>query len=194
MPKSMKSLILASSSPYRAESLRRLKLPFEQISPKIDEAALSGESTPELASRLAATKARAIALKYPDATVIGCDQVACLDGTALGKSMSRPKAIEQLKACSGKAVHFYSAIAVTESRQLHSYVDTTEVVFRPLDDRAIEHYLDKEPALDCAGSFKVEGLGIALFEAVRTDDPSALIGLPLIGLCRLLRKFDWSVP
>ena len=190
----MKSLILASSSRYRAESLGRLGLPFKQISPQIDESALPNEAGKELAQHLAVHKARIVAQTNPDATIIGSDQVACLQDQVLGKPGSIVKARQQLKACQGKTVHFYTAVAVIDKGQVHSYVDTTEVVFRTLDDEVIAQYLDREPAIDCAGSFKVEGLGISLFSAVRTDDPTALIGLPLIGLCRLLRQFDWSVP
>lgn len=189
-------LILASTSRYRRELLQRLGLHFECIAPETDESALPGDTPEELACRLAHAKAEAVAERVPGATVIGSDQVAECNGRVLGKPGGRDAAIDQLRACSGREVVFHTAVSVqryAESR-CDAFVDRTVVAFRPLSDAAIARYVDAEPAFDCAGSFKSEGLGLALFDAVRSNDPTALIGLPLIALSRSLRGFGFEIP
>ena len=184
-------LILASTSRYRRELLGRLGLPFECIAPDVDETAAAGEAPAAMAARLARAKAQAIASRHPDALVIGSDQVAELDGVALGKPGSRERSRAQLTAASGRTVRFHTGVCVVHSasaRELR-HVDSTEVRFRVLDAIMIEHYLDRESALDCAGGFKCEGLGIGLFEAIESRDPTALIGLPLIAVVRMLATF-----
>ena len=186
----MSRLILASTSRYRSELLGRLQLPFECIAPVVDEAARPGESPLALCRRLALAKARAVADRYPDALVIGSDQVAARAGVILGKPGSRAGAREQLMAASGTRLVFHTGVAVLRQRPAYQGLacDRTEVHFDRLDPERIDHYLDREPALDCAGSFKVEGLGISLIECVRSKDPTGLIGLPLIALVKLLRE------
>lgn len=183
-------LILASTSVYRRELLGRLQLPFSVESPHVDETPLAGESPATLAQRLALAKARAVAERFPGATVIGSDQVADLDGRAIGKPGAHAAAVAQLQAMRGQQVVFQTAVAVVrqgdtpfEGLQLHPVL----VQFRMLSDEDIEHYLRAEPAFDCAGSAKSEGLGIALLDAIESSDPTALVGLPLIDTCRLLR-------
>ncbi len=188
----MKSLILASSSPYRRQLLARLGLKFEQISPDVDEAPLADEPPRQLAGRLAMLKARAI--QQPNATVIGSDQVLSLAGRVLGKPGAIDRAKRQLKACSGKTVQVYTGLALITDDQVHSHIDRTSVTFRQLDSAEVDRYLACEPALDCAGSFKAERLGISLFTAIESTDPTALIGLPLIKLSEMLRNQGWSLP
>ena len=188
-------LILASSSPYRKVLLERLGVPFTSASPDCDERPLPGEEPARLAERLAITKARALAARYPRHLIIGSDQVAALEGTLLGKPGTAERALEQLRRQSGQTVRFHTGVAVLDSaggRYLVS-TDTTSVVFRHLEDDEIRRYLGREKPWDCAGSFKVEGLGIALFERVETLDPTALMGLPLIGLARMLGEFGVRV-
>ena len=182
-------LILASTSRYRRELLSRLRLPFEVLAPEVDEAALTGETPAALASRLALAKARAVAARRPEAVVIGSDQVADLDGEALGKPGNHARAVQQLRRMRGRKVLFHTALAVVRGdagfeRALSS---TVVVSFRELDDAEIEHYLRAEQPYDCAGSAKSETLGIALLDAIEPDDPTALVGLPLIRTCALLR-------
>lgn len=178
----MKSLILASTSDYRRELLARLGLPFEIRAPGIDETPLPHDTPAGLASRLAECKARAI----PDASavIVGSDQVAALDGRILGKPGDPATARRQLADCQGRTVRFFTACAVLEqgSGRLQSHLDETSVRFRQRSAAEIETYLEREPAFDCAGGFKAEGLGISLFEAIESCDPTALIGLPLIWL------------
>lgn len=185
-------LVLASTSIYRRELLARLGAPFRQQSPHTDETALPGEAPEGLAARLAAAKARAVAAGNPNALVIGSDQVADCDGRVLGKPGGLDRARLQLRASSGRRVVFHTAVCLidtrTETAREFAAVDTTTVAFRSLSDEEIETYLAREQPFDCAGSFKSEGLGIALFERIESQDPSALIGLPLILLCRLLRE------
>lgn len=187
-------LVLASTSPYRRALLQRLQVPFDCMPPDVDETALPGESPRELASRLASAKAAAIAGRQPGALVIGSDQVASLAGHPLGKPGSLERARAQLLACSGKTVTFYTGLALEcRARELSlATVETFRVHFRPLDEAAVERYLAREPALDCAGSFKVEGLGITLFRALEGRDPTALEGLPLIALTDLLQTAGYT--
>ena len=187
-------LILASTSRYRRELLERLRLPFDVARPEVDETPLPDETPAALARRLAAAKAAAVA-GATDAWVIGSDQVACLDGAPLGKPGSMEGAVEQLRRMSGRPVEFLTAVCVAHcSGRAYQALDTTTVRFRTLDDDAIARYVEAERPLDCAGSFKSEGLGIALFDAIETVDPTALIGLPLIATARLLRQAGFVLP
>ena len=188
------TLILASTSPYRRELLERLRLEFVVARPEVDESGLPGETPPVMARRLAMAKAAAIAGRSPDAWVIGSDQVADLDGLALGKSGSREAAIAQLQGMSGRPVAFRTAVCVMRGRASFEASDTTLVHFRKLDHGEIARYVDAEQPFDCAGSFKSEGLGITLFDAIETQDPTALIGLPLIATSRLLRQAGYALP
>jgi septum formation protein len=182
-------LILASTSRYRRELLARLRLPFRALSPETDETALPGEAPAALAERLALAKARALARRFPDAVVIGADQVADVDGSALGKPGDHARAVAQLRAMSGRTIVFQTALAVV--REATGFAEVRRVPvpvrFRRLDDAEIEFYLRTEQPYDCAGAAKCETLGIALLEAIESDDPTALIGLPLITTCTLLR-------
>lgn len=187
-------LILASSSRYRAELLRRLGVPFEALSPEVDETPRDGEEPFPLAVRLASAKAQALAHRHPDRWVLGSDQVPSLDGTVLGKPGSRDAAAAQLRAFSGKAVEFHTAVTLIGGPRPLAAADLTVVRFRELDDAEIERYLDAEPAWDCAGSFKAEGLGISLFSAIESRDPTALIGLPLIAVRSLLAQAGYAIP
>lgn len=186
---SPKRLILASTSLFRHELLARLQLPFEAVAPDADETALPGENPAITAERLAEAKARAVAVNYPDALIIGSDQVAYSGHTCFGKPGTHENAIKQLQAMRGKEVIFHTGLCLLNAatgRAQTSGVPTV-VRFRALSDEEIERYLDREDALNCAGSAKSEGLGIALLEYMHGDDPNALIGLPLIALCKMLR-------
>jgi len=187
-------LVLASTSRYRRELLERLRLPFDVARPEVDETPQPNEAPVALARRLAAAKAAAVA-GATDAWVIGSDQVASLDDRPLGKPGSVEEARGQLRRMSGRAVEFLTAVCVAH-RSGHAYqaLDTTVVRFRELDDATIARYIDVERPLDCAGSFKSEGLGIALFDAIETADPTALVGLPLIATARLLRQAGFNLP
>ena len=187
-------LILASTSIYRRELLARLRLPFETARPEPDESPLPGEAPADLARRLAISKAAAIAEREPGAWVIGSDQVAELDGHCLGKPGNREGAIAQLAAMSGRAVAFRTGLSLCRDDSRLVALDTTTVQFRTLDSGEIARYVDAEQPFDCAGSFKCEGLGIALFDSIRSRDPTALIGLPLIETARLLREAGFAVP
>lgn len=182
-------LILGSSSRYRRELLQRLRLPFDVHAPDVDETPLPGEAPANLAGRLALAKARAVAALYPDAVVIGADQVADLNGLPLGKPGTHERAVAQLRQLRGQSVVFQTAVAVacaaTGFEQM--LLAPVRVQFRDLADAEIEAYLQAEQPYDCAGSAKSEGLGIALLERIDNDDPSALVGLPLIRTCALLR-------
>ncbi len=184
------TLILASTSRYRRELLARLRLPFEVRAPEVDETPLPGERPAALAQRLALAKAHAVAALFPQAVVIGSDQVADLDGEPIGKPGTHERAVAQLRAMHGRSVVFQTAVAVV--RGSTGYVGAAlapvTVRFRQLSDAEIESYLHAEQPYDCAGSAKVETLGIALVDAVESDDPTALIGLPLIRTCSLLRE------
>ena len=182
-------LILASTSRYRRELLERLRLPFQVVSPEVDETPLPGEAPAALAIRLALAKAVAVARQFPEAVVIGSDQVANLNGQPLGKPGNHARAALQLQQMQGQKVIFHTAVAVVcqQSGFAQHLMADVEVRFRPLNALEIEHYLHAEQPYDCAGSAKSEGLGIALLESIHSDDPTALIGLPLIRLCDLLR-------
>jgi septum formation protein len=182
-------LILASTSRYRRELLERLRLPFEILSPNVDETPRAGEGPAALAQRLALAKAHAVSARHPAAVVIGSDQVADLDGEPLGKPGTHDRAVAQLQAMRGRSVVFQTAVAVVRGADSHvgrALVPVT-VRFRQVTDAEIEHYLRTERPYDCAGSAKAETLGIALLDAIESDDPTALIGLPLIRTCALLR-------
>ena len=187
-------MILASSSRYRAELLNRLKVPFIARAPDLDETPRRNESPANLAQRLALEKAQALSKEHPDLWVLGSDQVASLEGRIIRKPGTRAKARKQLQKFSGHSLVFYTAIALINGRKSFAALDTTIVRFRAVTTTEIDRYLDVEPAYDCAGSFKCEGLGISLFEAIETRDPSALIGLPLIAVRRLLSQAGYSVP
>jgi len=191
----MSPLVLASTSPYRAQLLERLRLPFTVARPDVDETPRDGEPPASLALRLAVAKAGAVARQQPGTVVIGSDQVAGFDGRVIGKPGSRAAAIAQLQAMSGREVSFLTAVAVTGTGRVDGQaLDTTVVRFRQLDDDTIGRYVDAEQPFDCAGSFRCEGLGIALFEAIETQDPTALVGLPLIATARLLREAGFILP
>jgi septum formation protein len=183
-------LVLGSTSRYRRELLQRLNLPFEVCAPDVDETPRKDETTVELARRLALAKARAVAAKFPQAVVIGSDQVADLNGEPLGKPGTHEKAVLQLRRMSGQVVMFQTALAVVCLESGFEALDlaAVRVKFRPLSDDAIEQYLRAEAPYDCAGSAKSEGLGIALLESIDNDDPTALVGLPLIRTSQLLRQ------
>jgi septum formation protein len=182
-------LILGSTSPYRRELLQRLRLPFEVVRPEVDETPHAGELPVALAQRLAMEKALAVARQHPQAVVIGSDQVADLNGEPLGKPGTHERAVAQLQRMRGHTVVFQTAVAVVciDSGFAEQALAQVNVQFRNLSDEAIETYLHAEQPYDCAGSAKSEGLGIALLEQIDNQDPSALVGLPLIHTCRLLR-------
>ncbi len=190
----MPRLLLASTSPYRRELLQRLRLDFDCARPEVDEHPRPGEAPIALAARLAEAKARAVARDHPGAWVIGSDQVAELDGAPLGKPGRPDAACAQLAAMSGRRVSFHTAVCLCGPDRRLAALDLTEVRFRTLATDEIERYVAAESPLDCAGSFKCEGLGIALFEAIRSDDPTALVGLPLIAVGRLLREAGFRLP
>ena len=190
LPTSSRPLILGSTSRYRKELLSRLKIPFESVAPNVDETPHNQESPKDLALRLALAKARAVALKNPEAVVIGSDQVADLEGMPLGKPGNHTNAILQLQRMRGKTVIFQTALSVVCIASGYERTDlaAVKVKFRDLSDAEIESYLRAEEPYDCAGSAKSEGLGIALLEFIENDDPTALIGLPLIRTCQMLRE------
>ena len=190
-----RTLILASTSRYRRELMNRLQLPFEVQAPEVDETPRPGESPRDLAERLAFEKARAVALRFPEAVVIGSDQVADLAGEALGKPGDHDRATAQLRRMRGQTLVFQTAVAVVceASGFVERDIAPVRVVFRDLTDAAIERYLRAEQPYDCAGGAKSEGLGIALLDAIDSDDPSALVGLPLIRTCRMLRAAGVSL-
>jgi len=184
----MPPLILASTSVYRRELLSRLKLPFDVAAPGVDETPLAGETPPDLALRLALAKAEAVARMRPDAVIIGSDQVADLDGAPIGKPHVHERAVAQLRAMSGRTVVFQTAVAVVRPQTgfARTLLAPVRVRFRALDDEHIERYLQAEKPYNCAGSARSESLGIALLETIESDDPTALVGLPLIRTCTLL--------
>ncbi|HET8940683.1 MAG TPA: Maf family protein [Rudaea sp.] len=185
-------LVLASTSRYRRELLQRIAPRFRTVAPEVDETAHDGEPAATLATRLASAKALAVAAACPGALVIGSDQVAECDGVRLGKPGDAEHARAQLSACSGRSVTFHTGVCLCNTRRQptkeYTAIDTTRVVFRQLDAAEIARYVQRESPLDCAGSFKCEALGIGLFERIESTDPTALIGLPLIALCRMLRE------
>jgi septum formation protein len=188
-PRPNPSLVLASTSPYRRELLSRLALPFTVAAPEVDETPQPGESPRALALRLALAKAHAVAQRHPDAVVIGSDQVADLDGKPLGKPGTHERASAQLRLMRGRTVVFQTAVAVVcrSGGFAKAELAPVSVRFRDLGDTEIESYLRAEQPYDCAGSAKSEGLGIALLDSIDSDDPTALVGLPLIRTCRLIR-------
>ncbi len=188
-------LILASSSPYRKELLNRLGLPFETVSPKVDESPLAKESPQDTALRLAQIKARKIAETHPQALIIGCDQVATLEGMQLGKPGNHENATKQLRMMQGRTVIFHSALCLYNTKTLNMQAEVVpyEVAFRKLSDEQIERYLLTEEPYNCAGSAKSEGLGIALISSMNGTDPNALIGLPLIKLITMLKNENLNV-
>lgn len=184
-----RTLILASTSPYRRELLARLRVPFTTASPKVDELPRPGESPKGLAMRLATAKAEAVAKQHPGAWVIGADQVAECDDEVLGKPGTAERARAQLSICSGRVVNFHTAVRLVAPTDAESalHVDLTRVKFRLLESTEIERYVELDQPLDCAGSFRSEGLGITLFERLECEDPTGLVGLPLIWLATALR-------
>lgn len=183
-------LVLASTSVYRSELLKRLQLPFETAAPDVDETPLPEEPARATSVRLAQKKARTVAARYPDALIIGSDQVALLEGRQLGKPLTHDNAAAQLRAMRGKTTCFHTAVALLNGRTGNMQVEVAEnyVTLRDLSDAEIEGYLLKEQPYHCAGSAKSEGLGIALMSRMAGDDPNALIGLPLILLAEMLRR------
>lgn len=194
--KTQKTIVLASSSPYRRQLLERLGLPFTPESPDIDESPLPGESPPDLVMRLSESKARALAPRYPAALIIGSDQVAVLGDRILGKPGNRENAMAQLSECSGKRLMFHTGLCLLDSATGKAQVDDVlfDVKFRTLTARQIERYVDADRPYHSAGSFKAESRGIVLFEYLHGDDPNALIGLPLIRLTRMLEHHGLTLP
>jgi septum formation protein len=192
----MTSLVLASTSPYRHELLSRLQLPFEVCAPDTDESPLPEELPAATAERLAAAKAAAVVARFPDALIIGSDQIAYCGKQRFGKPGTRANARLQLGQLSGQEVVFHTGLCLLNSRSGRRHVRgvATQVRFRELSDTEIERYLDKEDALNCAGSARSEALGISLMEWMRSDDPTALVGLPLIALAEMLRAEGISLP
>jgi len=189
-------LILASSSKYRRLLLQRLGVPFDCQSPKIDEAAQAGELPSDLVGRLAMQKAASISAQHPQAVVIGSDQLAVFNGQVIGKPGTYPVALGQLQSFSGQVVEFLTAVAVQcrDTGFAEQYTDCTRVSFRKLELEEIERYLEMEKPFDCAGAFKAESLGIVLFESISSEDPTALIGLPLIRTAAMLRQAGLQLP
>lgn len=192
----MRPLVLASSSPYRRELLQRLQLPFTCCSPNIDERPLADETPEVLVQRLAVAKARALRAQFLQHLIIGSDQVAVLDGQILGKPGTAATAIAQLTAASGRSVIFYTGLCLLDSASGTIQVDCVPftVHFRSLSPAQISRYIEREQPLDCAGSFKSEGLGISLFRATEGEDATSLIGLPLIRLCDMLSQAGIAIP
>jgi septum formation protein len=189
LEKTTKKLVLGSTSRYRRELLARLRIPFEVMAPDVDEAPLAGEPPSATALRLAQAKARAVAARCDDALVIGSDQVADCGGRAVSKPGNRANAERELRTLSGRSIVFHTGVALVDARSgrcRSELIDVTSV-FRKLTDREIASYLDREKPWDCAGAVRSEAMGIALFERISADDPTALIGLPLIALTRMLR-------
>ena len=188
------SIVLASTSPFRQQLLAKLEIPFTVASPNCDETPMENETPEQLVERLALEKAASCPLSQPS-LVIGSDQVCVIDGNIVGKPLTRENAIRQLQQQSGKAITFYTGLAVynSDSKQSDVIIDTVVVHFRDLSLSAIENYIDKEQPLYCAGSFKCEGSGIALFDKIESNDPNSLIGLPLIRLVDLLHKHGVEV-
>lgn len=196
LTRSPRQLILASGSSYRRRLLERLEIPFVTASPDVDETPRQGESATALALRLAALKARALHWDQRDTLFIGSDQVACCDGNLLGKPGTTAEAVRQLRACSGKRVDFKTGLALWRPAENWDWavLETYSVTLRTLSEREIHRYVARDEPLDCAGSFKWEALGIALFEEMSGRDPTALEGLPLIALCNGLRAVGYDLP
>ncbi len=183
-------LVLASTSPFRKEILKKLGVAFETASPDIDESPLANETPPQLVIRLAEQKARAVADEFPEHLIIGSDQVAVIDNKIIGKPHTHERAVEQLSNASGKTIRFYTGLCLYNSKTDHYESEAVpfDVVFRKLSPSQIEHYLRAEKPYNCAGSFKSEALGISLFEKLVGEDPNTLMGLPLIRLVAMLEK------
>ncbi len=183
-------LVLASTSIYRSQLLSTLQIPFQTAAPDVDETPLPGESAEQTSWRLAQVKAQVVAKRFPDALIIGSDQVALLDGQQIGKPLNHDNAVRQLSAMRGKTVSFYTALSLLNAAtgEMQTDVAITKVSYRDLNDDEIERYLKKEQPYHCAGSAKTEGLGVALIKRIEGDDPNALIGLPLIMLVSMLEK------
>jgi len=192
----MVKLVLASTSPFRRELLGRLQIPFETVAPDVDESPLANESPVATAERLSLAKAHAVAGRFPDALIIGSDQVAYYGEQRFGKPGNRDTAFAQLRTMSGRSVIFHTGLCLLNAATGRSHLRgiPTEVRFRELSDAEIGRYLDKENALNCAGGARSEGLGISLLEYLRGDDPNALVGLPLIALCDMLRAEGGQLP
>ena len=192
----MPQLILASTSPWRRELLARLALEFDVVAPEVPEEHLRGESPTDRALRLAAAKAEAVSARHPQALVLGSDQVAACGNEVLDKPGDARRCREQLLRLSGRTAHFYTACVLLGARAgLHlAHVDTTTVVFRGLSSGEVDRYVAREQPFDCAGGFRAEGLGIALFDCIESQDPTALIGLPLIWLAGALRAAGFQLP
>jgi septum formation protein len=188
-------LVLASTSIYRAELLSNLQIPFETTAPNVDETPLPGETARQTSARLSILKAQAVAKDYPNALIIGSDQVALLDGQQLGKPLTHDNAVRQLRAMRGRTVVFYTALTLLNSTDgsMQTEVDETKVTFRNASDEAIERYLLKEQPYHCAGSAKSEGLGIVLISRIEGNDPNALIGLPIMTLVSMLENQGFEV-
>ena len=189
-------LVLASTSPFRQELLRRLQIPFECAAPNIDESRKPNESATQLVARLALEKAQAVQTQYPNALIIGSDQVAVLDGKIIGKPLHAEGATQQLSAASGRSLVFLTGLAVIDTRTQIEQVDLVPftVHFRTLNAAQIQRYIAAEQPFDCAGSFKSEGLGVSLFQATEGSDATSLVGLPLIRLCDMLNVCGIAVP
>lgn len=189
-------LILASTSPYRRSLLQRLGVPFRCVAPDFDERAFpaAGLDPRTLAERLAVGKVTSLEAEYPDATIIGSDQLVSLDGTVFGKPGTPEKAVEQLAAFSGRTHELVTALVVRRGDELIRHVDVTSLTMRPLGLDAIARYVERDRPLDCAGSYKLEEAGITLFERIDSDDHTAITGLPLIMLTSILRRFGYAIP
>lgn len=189
------NLVLASSSKYRQNLLTKLNLKFLAVAPEIDEIPFPNELPEQTSRRLSEAKAKALQKQFPDHIIIGSDQVAVINGHPCGKPGNRENTINQLKTASGHSVTFFTSVCVlnTATGRIITETDRCRVFFKPLTAEQIEHYVDIEQPYDCAGGFKSEGLGIALFEKIQGDDPNALIGLPLIKLLGILEKFDVQI-
>lgn len=191
---SLPELILASTSPYRQELLQRLQISFRVEASAIDETPLPGEAPEALVCRLAEAKAQAVARRNPQAAVIGADQMAVCGTRILGKPGNAERAVEQLEWMQGQAVEFLNGIAIVAASSTEILLVPYRIVLRPLTRMEIERYVERDQPLDCAGSFRSEGLGISLVERMEGEDPHALMGLPLIALCRVLRKLGYPLP
>jgi MAF protein len=195
-PDATPMLVLGSSSPFRRELLEKLRLPFVTHAPEIDETRRDGEPPEVLVTRLAEAKARAVAATYPDALIIGSDQVACIDEHILGKPRNRANAVAQLEQASGRTVTFYTSLCLLNAKadRIQVVCEPFRVHFRRLNELQIARYLDAEQPFNCAGSFKSEGYGITLFERLDGADPNALIGLPMIQLVKMLTNEGIELP
>jgi septum formation protein len=187
-------LVLASTSPYRRALLERLAIPFDCVAPGVDEAPRPGEPPRDLALRLARAKAAAVAAARPGSVVIAGDQVVALDGQPLGKPGSPEAAAAQLRRLAGRCHELLTAVAILDGERSWEHLDATRLTMRPLDDAEIARYVERDRAWDCAGAYKIESLGIALFASIETSDPTAIVGFPLMAVAEALRSFGFRVP